>query len=146
MLSSSARPLVVWLVDQVKNYVQRWAGLGPSPSDDLFHMIEIGVEAVSTEVGRLKPPAIMNAKEIGMNVVLTKAAIQQGQVIVPAPINLPDGTEVVVSASSAIFEDEVDKDWDNSPEGISEWLKWYDSLEPLIFTPEEQLDTEAWLK
>ncbi|HWE96344.1 MAG TPA: hypothetical protein VG269_20445 [Tepidisphaeraceae bacterium] len=32
-------------------------------------------------------------------------------------------------------------DWDNSPEGIAAWLKWYDSLEPLIFTAGER---EAW--
>lgn len=32
-------------------------------------------------------------------------------------------------------------DWDNTPEGIAAWLKWYDSLEPLIFTDEER---EAW--
>lgn len=55
---------VVWLLDQVENYVERWAGRGTKPktagsvSDDLFHMIEIGVEAVSTELHRLGPPVI----------------------------------------------------------------------------------------
>jgi hypothetical protein len=34
--------------------------------------------------------------------------------------------------------------WSNSPEGIADWLKWYDSLEPLEFTPEEEADTAAW--
>ena len=43
-------------------------------------------------------------------------------------------------------EDDFDKDWDNSPEGIAAWMKWYESLEPLIFTPEEEADTAAWLK
>jgi hypothetical protein len=43
-------------------------------------------------------------------------------------------------------KEDVEEGWDNSPEGIAPWLKWYDSLQPLIFTPEEEADTEAWLK
>jgi hypothetical protein len=37
-----------------------------------------------------------------------------------------------------------EEDWSNSPEDIAEWLKWYDSLEPLEFTPEEEADMTAW--
>lgn len=81
-----------------------------------------------------------------MSVILTKAVIQQGQVVVAEPIDLPDGTEVVVATSPSVPGDDLDKDWDNSPEGIAGWMKWYESLEPLIFTPEEEADTEAWLK
>src|SRR5438105_13727117 len=81
-----------------------------------------------------------------MSVILTKGVIQQGQVIVAKPIDLPDGTEVVVASSPVTSEDDFEEGWDNSPEGIAAWLKWYDSLEPLIFTPEEEADTEAWLK
>lgn len=46
---------LIWLLDQVENYVARWLGLEATkktagmPSDDLFFMIEIGAEAVSTE-------------------------------------------------------------------------------------------------
>jgi hypothetical protein len=43
-------------------------------------------------------------------------------------------------------KEDVEEGWDNSPEGIASWLKWYDSLQPLIFTREEEADTEAWLK
>ena len=32
----------------------------------------------------------------------------------------------------------------NTPEAIEVWLKWYDSLEPLIITPEEEADLAAW--
>jgi len=32
-------------------------------------------------------------------------------------------------------------DWSDTPEAIAEWLKWYDSLEALIFTKEERA---AW--
>jgi hypothetical protein len=81
-----------------------------------------------------------------MSIILTKAIIRQGQVIVAKPIDLPDGTEVVVSAIPPKSAGDFEEDWDNSPEGIAMWLKWYDSVEPLIFTPEEEADTEAWLK
>src|SRR5208283_4102160 len=74
----------------------------------------------------------------GMSVILTKAVIQQGQVIVANPIDLPDGTEVVISASPNFSEDDFETGWDNSPEGIASWLEWYNSLEPLIFTAEEE--------
>ena len=81
-----------------------------------------------------------------MTSILTKGVIQQGQVIVAKPINLPDGTEVVVASCPPTSEDDFEESWDNSPEGIAAWLQWYDSLEPLIFTPEEEADTAAWLK
>jgi hypothetical protein len=61
-LTSTGR--VVWLLDQVENYVARWLGLravspqtADAPSDDLFHMIEIGAKAVSAELIGLEPPA-----------------------------------------------------------------------------------------
>jgi hypothetical protein len=37
-----------------------------------------------------------------------------------------------------------EEDWSNIPEAIAEWLAWYDSLEPLEFTPQEEADTAAW--
>jgi hypothetical protein len=46
---------VVWLLEQLENYLQRWAGLGRSPSDDLCLMVEIGAEAVAAELHRLDP-------------------------------------------------------------------------------------------
>src|SRR5262245_49915690 len=62
-LSQMAR--VVWLVDQLENYVERWVGLcqtsshAVSPhSDDLFLMVEVGAEAVSEEVRALGSPVV----------------------------------------------------------------------------------------
>ncbi len=78
-----------------------------------------------------------------MSVILARGIIKRGQVIVPKPIDLPDGTEVVVTSGSPLAEGDSDEDWDNSPEGISAWLKWYDSLEPLIFSDEERAAWEA---
>jgi hypothetical protein len=81
-----------------------------------------------------------------MSSILTKGVIQQGQVIVAKPIDLPDGTEVIVASCPPRSDDDVEEGWDNSPEGIAAWLQWYDSLEPLIFTLEEEADTASWLK
>ena len=53
-LSSTGR--VVWLLDQVENYVERWLGnpqTAGASSNDLFQMIEIGAEAVSAELAGL---------------------------------------------------------------------------------------------
>lgn len=35
-----------------------------------------------------------------------------------------------------------EEDWSNTPEAIADWLAWYDSLEPLVFTPEEEADLQ----
>ena len=79
-----------------------------------------------------------------MNALSIKGVIRKGRVEVAEPIDLPDGTEVVVTSSSAALDD-ADEDWDNTPEGIADWLNWYRSLEPLIFTSEEEADTQACL-
>ena len=36
-----------------------------------------------------------------------------------------------------------EENWPDTPETIAAWLKWYDSLEPLIFTDEERAAWEA---
>jgi hypothetical protein len=77
-----------------------------------------------------------------------KATVRDGQIELDAPLDLPDGTELLIPLPNGTPGDNGDdeKGWNNSPEGIAEWLRWYDSLEPLIFTAEEEADTEAWLK
>jgi hypothetical protein len=81
-----------------------------------------------------------------MSSILMKGIVRNGRVEVDKPINLPDGSEVTiagpVSNSGAADADEEDG-WDNSPEGIAAWLRWYDSLQPLIFTEEERAAWEA---
>ncbi len=74
-----------------------------------------------------------------------KATVRGGRLEVDEPINLPDGTELLIPLPNGVGE-AGEGDWDNSPEGIADWLKWYESLEPLIITAEEEADTEAWLK
>ncbi len=38
---------------------------------------------------------------------------------------------------------ENEKGWDNSPEGIADWLNWYDSLQPPIFSADERAARDA---
>lgn len=37
-----------------------------------------------------------------------------------------------------------EEDWSSTPEAVADWLKWYDSLEPLEFTAEEEAEMAAW--
>ena len=74
-----------------------------------------------------------------------KATVRGGRLEVEEPINLPDGTELWLPLPNGPGQTEED-DWDNSPDGIADWLKWYDSLEPLRITAAEEADTGARLK
>lgn len=75
---------------------------------------------------------------------MIKAVVRNGRLETEEPIDLPDGTELLIPLSNATIDDE--DGWDNTPEGIADWLKWYDSLQPLKITAAEEADTEAWLK
>ncbi len=77
-----------------------------------------------------------------------KATVRGGRIETEELLDLPDGTELLIPLPKGTLDDNGDDEngWDNSPEGIAEWLRWYDSLEPLIFTAEEEADAEAWLK
>ncbi len=70
-----------------------------------------------------------------------KAVIRNGRIETEEPLDLPEGTELLIPLPGVSPDDE--DGWDNSPEGIAAWLKWYDSLEPLIFTEEERSAWEA---
>jgi hypothetical protein len=73
-----------------------------------------------------------------------RTTVHDRRIEVPAPDDLPDGTDVVVEvvpASEKIGLDE--SEWDDSPEGIAEWLAWLDTLEPLILSDQELAEIEA---
>ena len=61
-----------------------------------------------------------------------KAMVRNGRIETDRPLDLPDGTELLVLRPQS-----EEDDWDNTPEGINAWLKWYDSLQPLVFTDGE---------
>src|SRR5262245_23155339 len=75
---------------------------------------------------------------------IIKAIVHNGQIEVEDRIDLPDGTELLIpipDRTTALGMRE--EDWSNSPEAIEAWLRWYDSLEPLDFTPQERAAWEA---
>lgn len=66
-----------------------------------------------------------------------KAVVRNGQIKTEKPIDLPDGTELTIPIPDA------DSTSEDSPEAIDAWIRWYDQLEPLRFTPEERAAWEA---
>ena len=69
----------------------------------------------------------------------TRATVRNGRIEPIDPVDLPDGTELI------LFGREVTGSWDepsdDSPAVVAAWLRWYDSLEPLVFTTQER---QAW--
>jgi hypothetical protein len=72
-----------------------------------------------------------------------KAIIRNGRIEVDEPIDLPDGTELTIPIPVSPGLGIRDEDWSDSPEAIEAWIQWYDSLEPLEFTPQERAAWEA---
>jgi hypothetical protein len=77
---------------------------------------------------------------------LIHATWKDGQIVPDGPVNLPEGCRLVVkpalleTGSIGISEE----DWPSTPEAVAEWLDCYDSLEPPVFTPEEEVELAQW--
>jgi hypothetical protein len=79
-------------------------------------------------------------KEITMTTI--KAIVRAGRIELKEPIDLPDGTELTIPLPGLPETLGMrEEDWSDTPEAIDAWLHWYDSLEPLEFTPAE---SAAW--
>ncbi len=77
--------------------------------------------------------------------ILLKGTIENGQVVLPQPANLPDGTPVTVlphepSGTLGI----PDEQWPTIPADIARMLERIDRLEPFELTPAEEADADAW--
>jgi hypothetical protein len=74
-----------------------------------------------------------------------KGTFKNGQIVLNEPANWPEGTQVLIEpvpGPGANGMTEVEQGDD--PESLARWLRWYDSLEPLLMTPEEEADWKAW--
>jgi hypothetical protein len=74
-----------------------------------------------------------------------RATWKNGQIILDRPTDWPEGCRLVIEPDPCdqaigVREDE----WSNAPQAIADWLKWYDALEPLVFSHEEEADIAAW--
>jgi hypothetical protein len=67
-----------------------------------------------------------------------KSTVKNGRLELNVPADWPDGIEVEIHP--------LEEGWSNDPEAIADWLRWYDALEPLTLTAEEEADAEAWLR
>jgi hypothetical protein len=69
-----------------------------------------------------------------------RATVRNGRIETDAPIDLPEGSRLLVvpEADVRAGEDDIQAD---TPAAVAKWLAWYDTLEPLIFTEEER---RAW--
>src|SRR5437870_2537594 len=74
-----------------------------------------------------------------------KATVRGGRLEVQEPINLPDGTELLIPLPNGPGQT-IEDGWDNSPGGIADWLNWFESLPTLSIPAEEEADAEAWLQ
>ena len=80
-----------------------------------------------------------------MKTNLLRGVIRNGRIEVGTPINLPDGTELLIplpEGTNALPAWEPERD--DSPEAIAAWLAWFEALPTLSITAEEEADTTAW--
>jgi len=72
-----------------------------------------------------------------------QATFKNGQIVPDGPTDWPEGCRLKVEPLTSQAETGTG-DEPESPERIADWLRWYRSLEPLEFTPEEKADLAAW--
>jgi hypothetical protein len=72
--------------------------------------------------------------------------VRNGRIETERPIDLPEGTELLISVRNGKSAADVEEGWDTSPEAIAAWIQWCDSLQPLKITAEEEADTDAWIR
>ena len=72
------------------------------------------------------------------------AVWKNGQIVPTQPVDWPEGTALAVEPieESLVTDPQGDLLGDD-PASIARWLAWFDSLEPLSFTPEEEAAWEA---
>jgi len=68
-----------------------------------------------------------------------RGTIQDGQVILPAPANLPNGTpvRVVAGADESVGIGIREEDWPTTPEGIEALVARMDQIQPFLTLEEE---------
>jgi hypothetical protein len=73
-----------------------------------------------------------------------RAIVRNGRIEVEGPMDLPEGTvlTIPVPAGSAAPGGGDDEPPD-TPEAIEAWIRWYDTLEPVEWTPDEYAAWQA---
>jgi hypothetical protein len=77
--------------------------------------------------------------------ITLKGTIQNGQVRLSQPADLPDGTEVTVITNGHPMPLGIpDDEWPTDPEGVAQIVARMDRVEPFDMTPAEEADIESW--
>jgi hypothetical protein len=73
-----------------------------------------------------------------------RAVWRDGQILPTQPVDWPEGTALTVEPVEESVATESNEDlFGDDPASIARWLAWFDSLEPLIFTSEEDAAWQA---
>jgi hypothetical protein len=82
-----------------------------------------------------------------MSSILMKGVIRNGRVEVAEPINLPDGSEVIITGHAhGKFAGISDNDRPMTPSEIAETLAAMAKVEPFDMTDEDRASADAWEK
>ena len=75
---------------------------------------------------------------------MIKARWVNGHAIPVEDVDWPEGSEVFLSRTPLVAEgSEQGLIHEENPTSVSQWLEWYDSLEPLVFEPGEEEEIES---
>jgi hypothetical protein len=68
-----------------------------------------------------------------------EATFKNGQIVPDGPTDWPEGCQLLVEPlAKEQAGDTPENEEPETPEQIEEWLRWYHSLEPFEFTPQEK--------
>ena len=71
-----------------------------------------------------------------------RATVRDGRIEVDGPLNLPDGTELMIPLPDVRDTLGIrDDEWEDTPAAREAWIRWYDGLELVEFTAGERA---AW--
>jgi len=74
-----------------------------------------------------------------------EATFRNGQIVPDGPTDWPEGCRLRIEpVANEQPKLTPNSDEPETPEQIEDWLRWYRSLEPLEFTPEEEAELAAW--
>ena len=77
-----------------------------------------------------------------MNAV--KGTVKNGNIILDDPADLPAGCRVLIEPISVEETFGVrEEEWEDTPGAIAAWIRWFDSLEPLQMTPQEEAEWQG---
>src|SRR5687768_8411897 len=75
-----------------------------------------------------------------------KGTYRNGTIILAEKADWAENTEVVVKPIGEPTFGLREEDWHETPEAVAEWLRWYDSLQPLVMSKEEEAEWQAALQ